>query len=165
MRPAKSGDTLLKVHLSWTVRWPPKVIRHTQLPIIHYYGPLIWSKYGPSNPPFLMTKSVISGWSSGSFAYCKFINFTDSFHTVLCSAWALPLYNVLFTPPAKQDKTVLSVVSSVQVWIGRLLWTCSDFKFSVGDSLELSGIQFTPPKWTRHRQDSFVVAVLHGGVN
>ena len=30
--------------------------------------------------------------------------------------------------------------------------------FSVGDSLELSGIQFTPAKRTRHRQDSFVVS-------
>ena len=30
--------------------------------------------------------------------------------------------------------------------------------FSVGDSLELSGIQFTPSKRTRHRQDSFVVS-------
>jgi len=95
--PREVGRYIVKsLHLSWTVRWPPKVVRHTQLPIrpSHYYGPLIWSKYGPSNPPFLMTKSVISGWSSGSFAYCKFLNFTDSFHTVLCSAWALPLYNV-----------------------------------------------------------------------
>ena len=49
------------------------------------------------------------------------------------------------------------VVSGVLVWIGRLLWTCSDFQFSVGDSLELLGIHFTPPKRTRHRQDSFVV--------
>ena len=32
---------------------------------------------------------------------------------------------------------------------------CSDFKFSVGDSIELSGIQFTAPM--RHRQDSLVV--------
>jgi len=32
-------------------------------------------------------------------------------------------------------------------------------KFPVGDSLGLSaGIQFTPPKRTRHRQDSFVVS-------
>jgi len=30
--------------------------------------------------------------------------------------------------------------------------------FSVGDSLELSGIQFTPSKRTRHRQDSCVVS-------
>ena len=49
-------------------------------------------------------------------------------------------------------------MSGVSLWTGRLLWTCSDFKFSVGDSLELSGIQFTPPKWTRHRQDSFVMS-------
>jgi len=66
--------------------------------------------------------------------------------------------NAQFTPPARQDKTVPSVLSGVPVWIGRLLWTCSDFKFSVGDSLELSGIQFTLPKRTRHRQDSFVVS-------
>ena len=49
-------------------------------------------------------------------------------------------------------------MSGVPVWIGWLLWTCSDFKFSVCDSLELSGIQFTLPKRTRHRQDSFVVS-------
>ena len=44
----------------------------------------------------------------------------------------------------------------------KLIWErCSIFwltDFSVGDSLELSGIQFTPPKRTRHRQDSFVVS-------
>ena len=34
----------------------------------------------------------------------------------------------------------------------------SDFKLSVGVSLELSGIQFTPPKRARHRRDSFVVS-------
>ena len=62
--------------------------------------------------------------------------------------------NAQFTPPARHDKTVLSVSC---LWIGRLLWTCSNFNFSVGDSLELSGIQVTPPKRTRHRQDSFVV--------
>ena len=49
---------------------------------------------------------------------------------------------------SSHDKTVLSM----------MLLTCSDFKFSVGDSLELSGIQFTPPKRTRHRQHSFVVS-------
>jgi len=41
-------------------------------------------------------------------------------------------------------------------------WTIAldviDFNFFVGDSVELSGIQFTPPKRTRHRQDSFVVS-------
>ena len=65
-----------------------------------------------------------------------------------------------FTPPyqARQDGPVCVVSSGVPVWIGRLLWTCSDFKFSVGDSLELSGIQFTPPKRTQHRQDSFVAS-------
>ena len=40
---------------------------------------------------------------------------------------------------------------SCLVNIGRLLRTCSDFKFSVDDSLELSGIQYTPPRQTRHR--------------
>ena len=50
------------------------------------------------------------------------------------------------------------ILSGVAVWIGQLLLTCSNFKFSVGDSLELSGIQFTPPKRTRHRQDNFVVS-------
>jgi len=42
----------------------------------------------------------------------------------------------------QQDGPVC-VMSGVSLWTGRLLWTCSDFKFSVGDSLELSGIQFT----------------------
>jgi len=62
-----------------------------------------------------------------------------------------------FTPPARHDKTVLS-----------LAWRCeldncservqtSNF-LSAGDSLELSGIQFTPPNRARHRQDSFVVS-------
>jgi len=50
-------------------------------------------------------------------------------------------------------------VSGVPVCIGRLLLTCSDFKFSVGDGFELSEIQFTPPKRTRHGQDSFDAAV------
>jgi len=65
-----------------------------------------------------------------------------------------------FTPPqqTRQDGPVC-VVSGVPVWIGRLLlWTCPEFKFSVGDSLELSGSQFTAPKRTRHGQDSFVVS-------
>ena len=46
-----------------------------------------------------------------------------------------------FTSPhqTQQDGHVC-VVSRVPVWIGRLLSTCSDFKFSVGDSLELPGM-------------------------
>ena len=61
-------------------------------------------------------------------------------------------------PPAGRDKTVLSASC--------LTWRCEfdiiaigvfRLQFSVGDSLELSGIQLTPPKRTRHRQDSFVV--------
>jgi len=65
-----------------------------------------------------------------------------------------------FTSPARQTRQdgPVCVVSGVPVWIARLLWTCSDFKFSVGDSLELSGIRFIPPKQTRRRQDSFVVS-------
>jgi len=55
----------------------------------------------------------------------------------------------------RQDRPVC-VVSGMAVWIGRLLLTCSDFRFSVVDSLELSRIQFTPPMQTRHRQDCFV---------
>ena len=64
-----------------------------------------------------------------------------------------------FTPPhqTRQDGPVC-VVSGVPVWMGPLLRTCSDFRFSVGDSLEFSGIQFTPPKRTWHRQDGFVVS-------
>jgi len=64
-----------------------------------------------------------------------------------------------FTPPqqTRQDDRVC-VVSGTAVWIGQLLWTCSDFKFSVSNSLELRGIQFTPPKWTQHRQDSLVMS-------
>jgi len=66
---------------------------------------------------------------------------------------------IQFTPPHQTQKDgPVCVVSGAPAWIGQLLWTCSDFKFSVGDSLELSGIQFTPPKRTRHRQDSFVVS-------
>jgi len=47
-----------------------------------------------------------------------------------------------------------------RVWCDGVNWTIAinvfpDFKFSVGDSLELSGIQFTLPKRTRHRQHSF----------
>ena len=61
------------------------------------------------------------------------------------------------TPDATR-RSCLCRVWCAAVWTGRLLWTCSDFKFSVGDSPVLSGIQFTPPKRTRHRQDSFVVS-------
>ena len=42
--------------------------------------------------------------------------------------------------------------------MGQLMLTCSDLKVLVGDSLELSKIQFTPPKRTRYRQDCFVVS-------
>ena len=49
-----------------------------------------------------------------------------------------------------------------RVWCACVNWTIATNVFglhtSVGDSLELSGIQFTPPKRTRHRQDSFVVS-------
>ena len=44
--------------------------------------------------------------------------------------------NAHFTPPAGYDKTVLSV--SCLVWRCELD-ECSDFKFSISDSLELSG--------------------------
>ena len=57
---------------------------------------------------------------------------------------------------ATPDTTRRSCLCRVQC---ELLWTCSDFKLSVGDSLELSGIQFTPPKRTRQRQDSVVGSV------
>ena len=52
--------------------------------------------------------------------------------------------NARFTPPAptRQDSFVC-VVSGAAVWIGQLLLTCPDFKFSVADSLERSNIQFT----------------------
>ena len=66
----------------------------------------------------------------------------------------------------RHDKTVLSV--SCLAWqceLHNCKLTCSDFGFSVGDSLELSGIQFTPSRQTRHRQDCFVgsgLAVLTG---
>ena len=59
----------------------------------------------------------------------------------------------------RQDGPVCVVSGvTVTVWIERLLLTCSDFTFSVGDSLELSDIQFKPPKRTRHRQHSLVVS-------
>ena len=67
---------------------------------------------------------------------------------------------VQFTPPAMQTRqnSAVCVVSGVAVCTGQLLLTCSDFKFSVGDSPELSTIQFTPPKLSRHRQDSLVAS-------
>ena len=46
-----------------------------------------------------------------------------------------------YTPPRQtRQNSPVCVVSGVPVWIGRLLWTRSHFKFSVGDSLELSEI-------------------------
>ena len=59
---------------------------------------------------------------------------------------------------ATPDKTKLlrCVVSGVAMWTTQLVLTCSDFTLSVGDSLELSRIQFTSPRQTPHWQDSFV---------
>ena len=83
---------------------------------------------------------------------------------------------LLFPENTKNNSTTVTLMSSLhrqpdttkqsclcRVWRsgvnwGQLLLTCSDFKSSVGDSLELSGIQFTTPKRTRYRQDSFVVS-------
>ena len=72
------------------------------------------------------------------------------------------LSNAQFTLPAWHDKTVLSV--SCLAWTGQLLWTCSDLKLSLGDSLELSGIQFTPQKRTQTQARQFC-RVWRGGVN
>jgi len=49
---------------------------------------------------------------------------------------------------------------SCRVWCaGVNLFDCSErVQTSVGDSLELSGIPFTPPKRTQQRQDNFVVS-------
>jgi len=49
-----------------------------------------------------------------------------------------------------------------RVWCDGVNWTiakltCSNFKFSIGDSPRVAG-QFTPLKRARHRQDSFVVS-------
>jgi len=64
--------------------------------------------------------------------------------------------NAEFTSLVKHDKTVLSVSRPMcWLWIERLLWGCSDFKFFCRRQ---SWIQFTPAKRTRHRQDSFVVS-------
>ena len=75
-----------------------------------------------------------------------------------CAAQHTPTLNAVvgpthFTPlhQTRQDGPVC-VVSGMPM--------CSSFKFSVFDSLELSGIQFTRPKRTRHRQDSFVMSGL-----
>jgi len=65
-----------------------------------------------------------------------------------------------FVYVSQKKMRVTNVCSWYTNWT-KLTWpdlARSDFKFSVGDSLELSGIQFTPPKRTRHRQDSFVVS-------
>ena len=71
--------------------------------------------------------------------------------------------NAQFTPPARQDKTVLSVSC--------LVWRCELDKIAINAFRVqffcrsatvlscLSGILFTPPKRTRHRQDSFVCVV------
>jgi len=49
-----------------------------------------------------------------------------------------------------------------RVWRGGVNWIIAvnvlNFQISVGDSLQLSGIQFTSQKLTRHRQGSFVVS-------
>ena len=58
--------------------------------------------------------------------------------------------------PPDTTNSPIYVVSGVAVWIEQLLLTCSDFQFSVGDSLELPGIQFKQSKQTRHGQNSFV---------
>ena len=70
-------------------------------------------------------------------------------------------YYAQFTPPQQAQQNSPACVVSV-AWRCELddCSDCSDFKFSVGDSLELSGIQFTSPKRTRHRQDSFAVSGL-----
>jgi len=54
-----------------------------------------------------------------------------------------------------------------RVWCTGVNWTIAlnVFKFSVDDSLELSEIQFTPPKRTRHRQDIFVVSGVMMRIN
>ena len=65
-----------------------------------------------------------------------------------------------FTPAHQtRQNSPVCVVSGVAVRIGQLLLTRSDFRFSVGDSLELSRIQFTPPRQTRQNSP---VCVVHG---
>jgi len=66
-----------------------------------------------------------------------------------------------FTPPhqTRQDGPVCVVSGEPRaVWIGRRGRTIALSVFRFQNSLELSGIQFTPPKWTRQRQDSFIVS-------
>jgi len=58
----------------------------------------------------------------------------------------------------RQTKQSCLVVYGFAMGTGQLLITGSEFKFSVGDSLELSRIQFTPPRQTRHRQDCSVAS-------
>jgi len=59
--------------------------------------------------------------------------------------------------PSRQTTRNRPAVRAVN-WTTAIL-ACSDFKFSVGDSLELSGIQFRLPiKRTRQGQNSFVVS-------
>ena len=75
--------------------------------------------------------------------------------TAGATAGRIPTQNALvgpiqFTSPAPDTKnSPVCVVSGVAAWIGQLLLTFSDFTFSVGDSLELSGTQFTPPDTTQ----------------
>jgi len=78
-----------------------------------------------------------------------------------CAARHTPTLNELVGPTqftlthqTRQDCPVC-VVSGVSVWIRQLLL---DFKFSVSDSLELSVIQFTPPK--RRGTDQTVLSCL-----
>ena len=59
---------------------------------------------------------------------------------------------------ARHDKTVLSV--SCLAWRCELD-NCSE-RVQTSNFLPLSGMQFTPPMRTRHRQNSFVVSGLHG---
>ena len=80
-------------------------------------------------------------------------------HRPCCAHCAGSVCNAQFTPPARHDKTVLSV----SCLLCRCeLDDCSErvetSNFLSGDSVELSGIQFTPPTRTRHGQDSFVVS-------
>ena len=64
-----------------------------------------------------------------------------------------------FTPPhqTRQNSPVCHVCCAGVNW-KTALNVFRDFKFSVGNSLELSAMQFTPSKRTRRSQDSFVVS-------
>jgi len=97
------------------------------------------------------------------FPYMRFPSLRNAlFRTCLYNTciFSVPVGPTQFTPPhqsTRHDKNCRAcVVSGVAVWIGQLLLTCSDLRFSVVDSLESSRTQFTPPRQTRHRQDSFV---------